>query len=73
MLIKAQAEVLHRREFQIAIRTHGYSGFQRLRMNLMWNTNKNTWRSWYIVKENFGITTHYDSDMGMGFGLSLNY
>jgi hypothetical protein len=40
-------------------------------MNLMWNTIKNTWLDWYIVKRNFGITTHYDSDMGMGFGLKF--
>ena len=27
----------------------------------------------YIIKRNFGITTHNDSDMGMGFGVTLNY
>jgi hypothetical protein len=47
---------------------------KRLRMNLMWNTDKEYMAGLrYIVKRNFGITTHYDSDMGMGFGLSLNY
>lgn len=24
-------------------------------------------------QENFGIATHYDSDMGIGFGINLNY
>jgi hypothetical protein len=27
----------------------------------------------YIVTRNIGITTHYDSDMGFGFGASINY
>ncbi|MNR32063.1 hypothetical protein D3C85_1496200 [compost metagenome] len=53
---------------------NGYSGFKRLRMNLMWNTDKEYMAGLrYIVKKNVGITTHYDSDMGLGFGVSLNY
>ncbi len=27
----------------------------------------------YIASRNLGITTHYDSDMGFGVGLNLNY
>ena len=27
----------------------------------------------YIVNKNLGLTTHYDSDMGFGVGLNLNY
>jgi hypothetical protein len=27
----------------------------------------------YILTKNAGISTHYDSDMGWGFGLMLNY
>jgi len=27
----------------------------------------------YIVNKNIGLTTHYDSDMGLGFGVFLNY
>ena len=27
----------------------------------------------YIINKNMGIRTHYDSDMGLGLGLSLNY
>jgi hypothetical protein len=43
-------------------------------MNLMWNTDKEYMAGLrYIVKRNFGITTHYDSDMGMGLGATFNY
>jgi hypothetical protein len=27
----------------------------------------------YIVNKNIGIRTHYDSDMGFGVGLAVNY
>jgi hypothetical protein len=27
----------------------------------------------YIATQNIGITAHYDSDMGIGFGTTLNY
>ena len=27
----------------------------------------------YIVNKNLGFRTHYDSDMGFGIGLNLNY
>jgi hypothetical protein len=45
-----------------------------LRISLMWNTDKEYMAGLrYKVKRNFGITTHYDSDMGLGFGMNLNY
>jgi hypothetical protein len=27
----------------------------------------------YIVNKNLGINTHFDSDMGLGIGVVLNY
>lgn len=27
----------------------------------------------YIINKNIGIRTHYDSDMGFGVGLVMNY
>lgn len=27
----------------------------------------------YIVGKNIGFTSHYDSDMGLGLGINLNY
>ncbi|TDE47096.1 copper oxidase [Flavobacterium rhamnosiphilum] len=74
MLIKAQAEVFTDGNFRLQLERMDIPVSKRLRMNLMWNTDKEYMAGLrYIVKRNFGITTHYDSDMGLGFGLSLNY
>ena len=74
MLIKAQAEVYTDGNLRLQFERMDIPVSKRLRMNLMWNTDKEYMAGLrYIVKRNFGITTHYDSDMGMGFGLSLNY
>lgn len=74
MLIKAQAEVYTDGNFRLQFERMDIPVSKRLRMNLMWNTDREYMAGLrYIVKRNFGITTHYDSDMGMGFGVSLNY
>lgn len=47
---------------------------KRLRALIMINTDKEyTTGLKYIFTRNLGITTHYDSDMGIGFGMNLNY
>ena len=47
---------------------------RRLRMNLMINTDKEYMAALkYIFTKNTGVTAHYDSDMGFGIGLTLNY
>jgi FtsP/CotA-like multicopper oxidase with cupredoxin domain len=74
MLIKAQAEVFTDGNVRLQFERMDIPVSKRLRMNLMWNTDKEYMAGLrYIVKRNFGITTHYDSDMGIGFGASLNY
>ncbi|TDE05262.1 multicopper oxidase domain-containing protein [Flavobacterium sandaracinum] len=74
MLIKAQAEVYTDGNFRLQFERMDIPVSKRLRMNLMWNTDKEYMAGLrYIVKRNFGITTHYDSDMGLGFGVNLNY
>ena len=74
MLIKAQAEVFTDGNVRLQFERMDIPVTKRLRMNLMWNTDKEYMAGLrYIVKRNFGITTHYDSDMGIGFGASLNY
>ena len=74
MLIKAQAEVFTDGNFRLQFERMDIPVSKRLRMNLMWNTDKEYMAGLrYIVKKNVGITTHYDSDMGLGFGVSLNY
>ena len=47
---------------------------RRLRAMIMINTDKEyTTGLKYIFTRNLGVTTHYDSDMGIGFGVNLNY
>lgn len=47
---------------------------KRLRLNLMVNTDKEyTAGLRYIMTKYFSLSTHYDSDMGLGGGLTLTY
>ena len=74
MLIKVQSEVFTDGNFRLQFERMDIPVSKRLRMNLMWNTDKEYMAGLrYIVKRNFGFTAHYDSDMGIGFGASLNY
>jgi len=74
MLIKAQAEIFTDGNVRIQFMRNDIPISKRLRMNLMWNTDKEYMAGLqYIIKRNFGLTTHYDSDMGIGFGINLNY
>ena len=74
MLIMAQAEVFTDGNIRFQLERKDIPVSKRLRMNLMWNTDKEYMAGLrYIIKRNFGVTTHFDSDMGLGFGASLNY
>jgi FtsP/CotA-like multicopper oxidase with cupredoxin domain len=74
LLIIAQAEIFTDGNVRLQLERKDIPVSKRLRMSLMWNTDKEYMAGLrYIVRRNFGITTHYDSDMGIGFGVSLNY
>lgn len=74
MLIKAQAEIFTDGNIRLQLERMDIPLSRRLRMDLMWNTDREYMVGLrYIIKRNFGITTHYDSDMGIGFGVNLNY
>ena len=46
----------------------------RLRMSLLVNTDKEYMAGLrYILTKYIGLSTHYDSDMGFGAGLTINY
>lgn len=46
----------------------------RLRMNIMWNTDKEYTSGFrYIVSKYFSVSSHYDSDMGFGAGITITY
>ena len=74
ILVKAQVEVYTDGNVRLQFERKDIPLSRRLRMSLMWNTDKEYMGGLkYIVARNFGITTHYDSDMGVGFGINLNY
>jgi CopA family copper-resistance protein len=74
ILIIAQAEVFHDGNVRLQLMREDIPVTKRLRMAFMVNTDKEYMTGFkYIVGKNIGITTHYDSDMGIGFGLNLNY
>ncbi len=74
MFIIAQAEVLTVGNFRLQFERIDLRISKRLRMNLMWNTDKEYMAVLrYIIRRNFGVTIHYHIDMGIGFGVGLNY
>jgi hypothetical protein len=74
MLVVLQAEVFHDGNIRMQLMREDIPLTKRLRMAFMVNTDKEYMGGLkYIVGKNFGITTHYDSDMGVGFGVNLNY
>ena len=74
MLVKAQLEVYTDGNIRLQFERKDIPLSQRMRMSLMWNTDKEYMAGLkYIATRNFGITAHYDSDMGAGFGVNLNY
>jgi FtsP/CotA-like multicopper oxidase with cupredoxin domain len=74
MLVVFQAEVFHDGNVRAQIMREDIPVSKRLRMAFMVNTDKEYMAGLkYIVGKNMGITTHYDSDMGIGFGLNFVY
>lgn len=74
MLINAQAEIYHDGIFRISLMREDIPISPRLRAGFMVNTDLEYMADLrYILTRHIGIRTHYDSDMGFGAGLSLNY
>jgi FtsP/CotA-like multicopper oxidase with cupredoxin domain len=74
LLVIAQSEVFSDGNVRFQLMREDIPLSKRLRMAFMFNTDKEYMGGLkYIVGKNIGITTHYDSDMGVGFGLNLNY
>ena len=64
MLIKVQAELFTDGNIRLQFERMDIPFSKRLRMNSMWKTDKEYIAGLrYIIKRNFGITTHYDNDM----------
>ena len=74
MLIRAQAEVFTDGNFRFQLERMDIPVSKRIRMDLMLNTDKEYMAGLrYIIRRNLSARTHYDSDMGFGLGVNLNY
>ncbi|WP_158856748.1 multicopper oxidase domain-containing protein [Lunatibacter salilacus] len=74
MLVNFQAEVYHDGIIRLSLMREDIPVSQRLRAGFMVNTDLEYMVDLkYIINKNMGIRTHYDSDMGFGAGVSLNY
>lgn len=74
MLVNVQAEVYHDGIFRLSLMREDIPISKRLRAGFMVNTDKEYMGNLrYIITRHIGIRAHYDSDMGFGVGLSLNY
>ncbi len=74
LLINFQAEVYHDGITRLSLMRDDIPISRRLRGGFMVNTDQEYMVDLrYILHKNLGIRTHYDSDMGFGVGLAINY
>lgn len=74
MLVKLKGEVFTDGNVRFQLMRNDIPISERLRWAFMVNTDMEYMTGLkYIVTRNIGITTHYDSDMGIGFGATVNY
>lgn len=74
MLVNFQAEVYQDGIARLTLMRDDIPITKRMRAGFMVNTDQEYMLDLrYIMNKNFGIRTHYDSDMGFGVGLNLNY
>ena len=74
MLVTFQSEVYQDGNLRLQLMREDIPLSKRLRGEFMVNTDKEFMLgARYIFNKNMGLRTHYDSDMGFGIGLYLNY
>jgi len=74
MLVNAEARFDSEGKFRFQLMREDIPLAPRLRLNLMGNSDKEYMAGLrYIVTKYFGISTHYDSDMGIGAGITITY
>jgi hypothetical protein len=74
MLIIADARVDTDGKFRFQLAREDIPVTNRLRLNVMGNTDKEyTLGLRYVVTKYFSLSTHYDSDMGWGAGITFTY
>ena len=73
-LIIADARVDGSGKIRFQLSREGVPVTPRLRFNFMVNTDKEYAAGFrYIISKWFSVSSHYDSDMGLGAGITLNY
>ncbi len=74
MLLIIQPEFYQDGNIRVQLKREDIPISQRVRAGFMVNTDKEYMLGiGYILGKNAGIKIHYDSDMGVGFGFTLNY
>ena len=74
MLVKSQFEIFTDGNIRFQLMREDIPVTKRLRATFMLNTDKEYMAGLkYIVAKNFALSTYYDSDMGAGVGLTVNY
>ncbi|MFF5381589.1 multicopper oxidase domain-containing protein [Pedobacter suwonensis] len=74
MLVIAQAEVYHDGNVRLQLMREDIPVSRRLRASFMVNSDKEFMGGLkFVTTKYMGISAHYDSDMGFGAGLTLNY
>jgi FtsP/CotA-like multicopper oxidase with cupredoxin domain len=74
MLVILQTEIYHDGNVRVQLMREDIPVAKRLRMSFMINTDKEYMAGFkYIIGKNIALSTHYDSDMGFGGGVTLSY
>jgi CopA family copper-resistance protein len=74
MLIIADARIDLDGKFRFQLSREDIPVTKRLRFNIMLNTDKEYMAGFrYILNQYFSLSTHYDSDMGLGVGITVTY
>lgn len=74
MLLRADARVDMEGKLRVQFGREDMPLSSRLRLNFMWNTDKEYMTGFrYILTKYMSLSTHYDSDMGFGAGISITY
>lgn len=74
LLLTADMRIDTRGNLRLQLGREDIAVTSRLRLSFMVNTDKEYMAGFrYIVTKYFGFSTHYDSDMGLGAGVTFNY
>ncbi len=74
MLVIADSRIDTDGKFRFQFSREDISITSRSRLAVMWNTDREYAVGLrYVVTKYFSLSTHYDSDMGGGIGITLNY